>query len=188
MVDRSQYTLFSGGHAGAEAEFGECAEHWGIQEVNFSYKGHKVTRDKNIIQLGEEELRKGDVSMEIVSRAMGRNYHQAEKIRRIMQSLFHIVTSGDHVFAIGWILANNTVKGGTGWGVELAKFFNRPVSVFDQEKKHWFTWKENEWVLDQPVVFHHNFSGTGTRNLSDAGRQAIRDLFERSFGPAEASE
>ena len=28
------------------------------------------------------------------------------------------------------------------------------------------------------------FVGTGTRNLSDDGRQALRDLFIRSFGPA----
>ncbi len=183
MVDRSQYTLYSGGHAGAEEQFGSCAERWGIQEVNFSYKGHKVARDKNIIELAEEELEKGDVSMEIVSRHMGRNYHEAERIRRIIRTIFHMVTSGDHVFAIGWILANDTVKGGTGWGVELAKFFNRQVSVYDQERKQWYTWKDKKWVADKPVIYAQTFTGTGTRNLSKDGRQAILELFERSFGP-----
>jgi len=37
MIDRSQITLYSGGHRGAEAEFGKTAEKWNIQEVNFSF-------------------------------------------------------------------------------------------------------------------------------------------------------
>lgn len=184
MVNRSQITLYSGGHAGAEAEFGACAERWGIQEVNFSYAGHKITRHSNIIQLTEEELRKGDVSMEIVSRHMNRTYHEAEQIRRIIRQIFHIVTNADHIFAIGWILENNTVKGGTGWGVELAKFFNRPVSVFDQKSNGWFTWQAQQWQPDEPKIEQQDFAGTGTRKLNDEGRQAIQDLFERSFGSA----
>lgn len=183
MVDRSLFTLYSGGHTGAESEFGDCAERWGIQEVNFSYKGHKVSRDKNMILLEDDELNKGNISMEIVSRALGRRFHEADRLRRIVQSLFHIVTSSDHIFAVGWILENNTVKGGTGWGVELAKIFNRPVSVYDQDKDKWFTWKKSQWVEDEPVISQQNFAGTGTRNLSDTGRKAIDDLFERSFGP-----
>ena len=39
---------------------------------------------------------------------------------------------------MGWIQDDGTVKGGTGWGVELAKFFNRELHVFDQEKNAWF--------------------------------------------------
>ena len=42
-TDRSHITLYSGGHRGAEAEFGSHAEHWGIQEVNFSFEGHTVS-------------------------------------------------------------------------------------------------------------------------------------------------
>ena len=34
MNDRSKITLYSGGHKGAEAEFGNHAELWKIQEVN----------------------------------------------------------------------------------------------------------------------------------------------------------
>jgi hypothetical protein len=81
---------------------------------------------------------------------------------------------------------DGTVKGGTGWGAELAKLFNRPLSVYDQERKGWFTWKDNRWMVDTPVISGDSFAGTGTRNLTDDGRQAITDLFQRSFGPADA--
>jgi hypothetical protein len=62
--------------------------------------------------------------------------------------------------------------------VELAKLFNRPVHVYDQDKKEWFAWQDNGWVADMPVITDSTFA-------CDAdGTRAIHDLFERSFGPA----
>ena len=80
------------------------------------------------------------------------------------------------------ILDDNTVKGGTGWAVELAKLFNRPLSVYDQAKDHWYTWKQGAWVQENPKISHDTFVGSGTRNLSENGRQAINRLFEEAFG------
>jgi hypothetical protein len=186
MVDLSQVKLFSGGHRGAEAEFGRQAERWGIAETTLSFEGHAMERDRGTRVLGEEELRQGDVSMEIVSRHMGRTYHRADRIRRVIQSIFHKVVPAYHVFAIGWIQPDDTVKGGTGWGVELAKFFNRPVSVFDQARTQWFTWQDGHWQPDDPVIPPKAFAGTGTRQLSEDGARAIEQLFQRSFGAPPA--
>ena len=137
MTNRSDITLYSGGHRGAESEFGSLAERWGIREVNFSFDGHAVERRHGVRVLGPEELDRGDVSMEIVSARMGRTYAKAEKIRKVIQTIFHMVNNGYHILAVGWIQPDDTVKGGTGWGVELAKLFNRPVHVYDQERKGW---------------------------------------------------
>ena len=95
-----------------------------------------------------------------------------------------MVNNGHHVVVVGWIQEDNTVKGGTGWGVELAKLFNRPLSAYCQERKGWFSWVDGKWVEDEPVIASDTFAGTGTRFLSDEGRQALHDLFVRSFGPA----
>ncbi len=119
--------------------------------------------------------------MEIVSLHMNRTYARADKIRRVLQTIFHMVNNGYHVFAVGWIQTDDTVKGGTGWAVELAKLFNRPLSVYDQDRKTWFAWENKSWVESKPVIKDKTFVGTGTRHLSEDGRQAIRDLFERSF-------
>ena len=185
MTNISKITLYSGGHKGAEEEFGKLAEVWHMKEVNISFEGHNAERTRGIRVLNPEELQRGDVSMEIVSKRMKRTYSRTDKIRKIIQSIFHMVNNGHHVIAVGWILADNTVKGGTGWGVELAKLFNRPLSVYDQERKGWFSWKESQWVKDTPVITSDTFAGTGTRYLSDDGRHALRDLFIRSFGHAE---
>jgi hypothetical protein len=183
MADRSQFTLYSGAHRGAESEFGKQAERWGIKEVNFSFEGHAPERTRGVRVLGPAELDKGDVSMEIVSTRMGRSYSKADKIRKVIQSIFHMINNGYQVFAVGWIQPDGTVKGGTGWGVELAKLFNRPVSVYDQDRKGWYLWKDNQWVAEIPGIAHETFVGTGTRNLTEDGQKAIADLFTKSFGP-----
>jgi hypothetical protein len=177
----SEHTYYGGGHRGTEAEFGRLAERFGIKEINFSFEGHQPAREKGLKLLGPEELKKGDISMEIVSLRMQRKYSQADKIRKVFQSIFHMVNNGLQIFAVGWIQPDDTVKGGTGWAVELGKLFNRPLSVFDQDKEQWFSWIENRWQADDPKVVHPTFVGTGTRNLSEAGKRAIADLFERSF-------
>ena len=103
MKDRSHITLYSGGHKGAESEFGRLAERWGIKEVNFSFEGHDIERTKGVRVLDTKDLDKGNVSMEIVSTRMGRHFSKAEKIRKVIQSIFHMVNNGYHVVAIGWI-------------------------------------------------------------------------------------
>ena len=181
MTNPDQFTFFGGGHRGTESEFGHNAERFGIREVNYSFEGHQPERTQGQIVLSSEELNRGDISMEIVSLRMHRNYTEANKIRKVFQLLFHMVNSGLQIFAVGWIQPDGIVKGGTGWAVELGKLFNRPLSVFDQERNQWYSWRENAWVEDLPKIEHPTFVGTGTRSLTDAGRDAIRDLFNRSF-------
>ena len=167
---------------GAEAAFGEAAEQWGLQEVNFSYEGHTMARDKHVVMLSEDELARGDISMELASKMMNRTYYEKKKIRKVLQSIFHMVNKGHQVFVVGKILEDNSVKGGTGWAVELARLFNRPVSVYDQEQKAWFSWKEGAWKPEFPMIAFDTIAGSGTRNLTEDGKAAIADLFARSFG------
>ncbi|MFH1157231.1 MAG: hypothetical protein V1793_25830 [Pseudomonadota bacterium] len=184
MVEVSQITLYSGGHKGAEAEFGRLAQRFGINEVNFSFEGHVPERTTGLRLLTPEELKKGDISMDIVSARMGRNFSKLEKIRKVIQSIFHMVNNGYQVFVVGWILPDNTVKGGTGWAVELARLFNRPVFVYEQDQNAWFSWTNNAWKEVTPIISHKTFAGTGTRNLSDQAAKALEALFDRSFGKA----
>jgi hypothetical protein len=175
-------TLYHGGLKGAETVFGENAEKYGVQEIVFTFEGHRLNRDKNAVTLTEDDLLRGDISMELASRMMNRTYYETEKIRRVLQTIFHMVNKGHQVFVVGTILEDNSVKGGTGWAVELAKLFNRPLHVYDQARRHWFTWKEGAWKEDTPRICYNTFVGSGTRYLSDDGIAAINQLFVESFG------
>ncbi len=104
--------------------------------------------------------------------------------RKVLQSIWHQVDAGDQVFVVGWIRDDGTVKGGTGWGAEVAKLFNKDLYVYDQGKNGWFHWENMAWARceNPPIIEAANFTGTGTRLLEDNGRAAIVALFTRSFG------
>jgi hypothetical protein len=178
--------LFSGGAPGAEAEFGACAERHGVEEVNFTFDGHRIERHRGVRVLNHEELLAGDVSLDYVSRLMNRRYTDSPTLRRVLQTLWYQVNNGQEIYVIGAIQDDGTVRGGTGWGAEFAKLCNKPLYVFDQDTNRWFLWTGSTWEACEgarlPVIAHPHFTGTGTRTLREDGRAAIEALFDRSFG------
>lgn len=183
-MNKEDFILFSGGANGAEAEFGANAECFGIEEVNFTFAGHSITRQRGVRVLNHEELKQGDVSLEYVSRLMNRRYTDSLKIRKILQSIWYQINNAQEIFVVGEILPDQTVKGGTGWGAEFAKLCNKTLYVFDQKQDGWFKWTQAEWQAlgaQPPIISEKHFAGTGTRFLQENGRQAIAALFKRSF-------
>jgi hypothetical protein len=177
--------LFSGGAPGAEAEFGAGAERHGIEEVNFTFDGHKIARARGVRVLNHEELQAGDISLEYVAKLLNRRYTNSPTIRKVLQTLWYQVNNGQEIYVIGTILEDTTVRGGTGWGAEFAKLCNKPLHVFDQDKDGWFRWTGSEWqavgASAEPLITHPHFTGTGTRSIGDNGKRAIEDLLARSF-------
>ncbi len=184
MKDPREYTLFSGAANGAEAYFGDMAEKYGVNEVNFTFEEHKQARSRGLRQLTPEELAKKDVSLTYVSKLLKRTFTNAPFMRKVLQTIMYQVDSGLEVFVVGTIEDDGTVKGGTGWGAEFAKLCNKPLYVFAQQRDGWFRWDEEQgWVAEAaPVIRYKHFTGTGTRFLEDNGRKAIEELFARSFG------
>ncbi|MBM4265574.1 MAG: hypothetical protein FJ144_02990 [Deltaproteobacteria bacterium] len=182
-MKREDCILFSGAASGAEAEFGAAAERYGIEEVNFTFDGHKDARSRGIRVLTRAELDKGDVSLAYVSRLMSRRYPDTPLFKRVLQSIWHQVNNGQEVYVVGKILADGTVKGGTGWGAEFAKICNKPLFAFDQDGNAWSRWNGQAWeAVSEPVIGHPYFAGGGTRFLTEGGKKAIEGLFRRSFG------
>ena len=181
-MQRDAIILFSGAAQGAEAAFGEAAERHGIQEVNFTFEGHSDARTRGIRVLTTEELQHGDVSLAYVSKLMNRKYPDTPLFRKVLQSIWHQVNNGQEIFVVGAVLPDQTVRGGTGVAAEYAKFFNKPLFVFDQTKNAWLRWTGESWEpAADPKITATHFTGTGTRFLEPAGRAAIDALFRRSF-------
>lgn len=181
-MKKEDVILFSGGIKGAEAEFGANAERLGIEEVNFTFEGHTIVRKRGLRVLNHEELKNGDVSLEYLSKLMNRSYTTSPTIRKVLQSIWYQINKGQEIYVIGEILADKTVKGGTGWGAEFAKLCNKPLFVFDQDRDGWFQWSGESFdPAKDPVIRHPHFCGTGTRFLSEHSALAVDALFERSF-------
>ena len=181
----SAFTLLSGGAKGSEAAFGEAAERWGLHEINFSYAGRETVRKRGVLELSEEELERGAVSETYVKTQLHRSFPKTDLFQRLLKTVWHQVATAGEVFIVGEILEDDTVKGGTGWGAELARHFHKRLHVYDQTKDSWFRWNVDSWEqVDAPKIQSTRFTGSGTRELSESGQKAIRELFENSFGPA----
>jgi hypothetical protein len=180
---RERFVLHSGGAKGAECAFGEVAERYGIRELTFSFDGHgSRVRDRGLRIMSESDLQLGDVSLRYVSHRLGRVFPSTPSVRKIIQSIWHQIRPCQQVFVIGQIQEDGTVRGGTGWGAELARRWKKELYVFDQEKNGWFHWDGAAWKEAVPVIDSPMFAGTGTAHLESNGRVAIEALFERSFG------
>ena len=182
--DPRRYKVLSGGSKGAEAEFGRNAERWGLSEVNYTFEGHRLLdRQRGIVVLSEDELKKGDFSLVNASRRLNRVLSEIPLVRSILQTIWHQVSGAGQVFMVGTIQDDNTVRGGTGWGAELARLWKKPLYVFDQSKRSWFRWSGTAWeIASLPTITSEAFAGIGTQDLTEEGRVAIHDLFLRSFG------
>jgi hypothetical protein len=189
--DPRRHRLVSGGGKGAEAAFGACAERWGMSEINYSFEGHRIReRNRGVVVLGEQDLKKGDFSLVYVSKRLNRLFSDIPLIRNVLQTIWHQVNNATQVFVVGMIQEDGTVRGGTGWGAELARLWKKPLFVFDQNRRSWFRWNGSAWeIAAQPTISSESFAGIGTQSLNDDGRAAIEDLFVRSFGdsPGTAS-
>lgn len=187
-TDPRRYHLVSGGARGAEATFGQCAEKWQVRETHYSFAGHRsLERRRGVVVLSDEELKKGDFSLVYASHRLGRPLGEIPNIQRILQTAWHQLTVASQVFVVGALQEDGTVKGGTGWGAELARLWHKPVCVFDQERGSWYRWDGSQWRSEEsPVIERTTFAGIGTTRLTDGGTAAIRQLFEVSFGPPPA--
>lgn len=175
-------TLHSGGATGTEAYFGKLSEKYGIEEINYTFEGHLIERKRGIRVLSEEELLKGDVNIDYVSKLMHRKYKETFFFKRILQTVFYQVFNANEVLVVGSITEHQTVKGGTGWGAELAKILNRKLFVFDQDRNFWVLWSGKYWQkIERPKITANNFCGTGTRYIQENAIKELDLLFKESF-------
>ncbi len=179
----SAHTLLSGGAPGAEELFGQCAEEWGLQETNYTFDGHQPARTRGLVRLSDTELEQGHVSEVYLNATMHRTYPDTPVIKKVLQSIWHQVNTAGEVFVVGTINPDLTVRGGTGWAAKLGRHWRKKVFVYDQEKDAWHQWRNGTWIEEAaPVITATRFTGSGTREVTDKGREAVRNLFKRSFG------
>jgi len=182
QIDPSKVQFYSGGARGSEACFGALAAKYGLIEQNFSFPGHRQERVDGRYELSPRELAAGDVSLVYVSRRLNRTYStEGTLIRKVLQTLWHMVSRSQKVLVVGAIQEDGTVVGGTGWSVELARMWNKDLWVYDQVQRGWFHWDGHRWQAGETTLDSLHICGTGTRYLEPHGVEALEQLFARSF-------
>lgn len=95
------------------------------------------------------------------------------------------VQNSDAIFAVGH-LKNGIVEGSTGQTVQMAIDDNKPVYVYDQVRKQWFSNINGQWQVFSGIPkLTKNFAGISTRELNQDGKDAIKQVYENTFNEEE---
>ena len=79
-------------------------------------------------------------------------------------------------------------EGGTGYAIARGIQSGKPVYVFNQSDDYgneigWYKWNDTskDFIKTDTPILTKNFTGIGTREINEAGKQAIKDVYENTF-------
>lgn len=164
----------SGGAIGSDSAWDEIGKEFGMVNNRHYYYGTKTPKGNYLIS--KEEFEEGKERVYLANKTLHR---KPDPYINLLARNWMQVKNSESVYAIGSI-KNNLVDGGTGWAVQMAIDSGRGVYVFDQDKKNWFTWETNFSIAIYTPILTQSFAGIGTREITNDGLQAIRDVYIRT--------
>lgn len=191
-LDDTTDICLSGGADGADVQWGMTAGMAGQAVRHFTFAGHrsKAPQDE-IVVLTADQLSVADPFLERANKTMKRKWPVSNHfVGNLLRRNYYQVAWADAVYAVATIEPSGMVSGGTCWAVQM--FIDRfdggqcPAFVFCQKKLKWFVWL-GAWaeMPSPPPKPSGVWAGIGSRELSQAGKNAIRDLME--YVPAQQS-
>lgn len=183
------YILYSGGAEGADMEWDKIGREFGLTQFRHF---RPVDLQFLSIEQRDEMLR----SVKNAAIALGRP-HFFRGIELVQRNWLQIQHPGD-IYAIGRIVQpdetdfkgfkNKTgkqiVAGGTGWAVEMGIQMSKTTYVFDMGDNEWKFWsyvnKCFSLLCDTPELTF-TFTGIGSRELTDEGKQAIYNVYNKAI-------
>lgn len=194
----SEYTNYSGAASGGDTDWKNEGQVFGIKQVDY--------RPQDLTKLSKEELQEVETAYQQAVKDLGRNPLASNTYAGgLVRRDYLQAKSGDAIFAISVIIEpgnkdkkgyiNKTnhqiVEGGTGYAVQMAINLGKPVFVFDQTLNKWFKWQPSQdlfgdskigkFVETDIPILTKNFTGIGTREINELGKQAIKDVYEKTF-------
>ena len=112
---------------------------------------------------------------------------QREPLHDVMISLLHrkyaVLNQADTIFAFGRMERNcKTLRGGTGWCVQMAMDMGKTIYVYDPDTSTWFQAKDKRFRLKQdlPTLALRSVL-LGSTHIGPFANNAIQHLFHRTF-------
>lgn len=180
--------IISGGAVGADTVFATQALKRDIDVDIHSFLGHKTNSSSirvlsNIIIHSKEDLDNALPYIKQANKVLKRKIPSPGYVRNLLCRNYYQINKTDCVIAVGRLdMPNNTVKGGTGWAVQMALDKYIPVFLFDMNANVWlssFGLNKIMGVWHSPFLKeYNNITGIGSRELTPKGAQEIKKLFE----------
>lgn len=189
-------TCHSGGAQGSDTYWENIGESYGVKTKAYSYKTNYHT-SKNKIEISDEDYKDGIDEINKANKVLGR--YGINKYMNLLARNWSQVKYSSQIFAIGYIVEPGgktpkgyyskskfqSVDGGTGYAVQMGVNNKKDIYVFDQVSKNWFRWSYSTMTFIKlektPVITSQNFAGIGTREITQDGIQAIKDVYSLTF-------
>lgn len=179
----NEITLHSGGAKGSDTLWGSIGKSFGLKNIkHYQMLGNKTPNGNVDLKLEDLDSNVDDI-LKRTAKRIGRTFPtKNEYVNNLMRRNNAQVVNADTIFAIG-VIENNQVLGGTGWAVDMAiNEYHKPVNVFDQNKNQWFKWNydTNSFERIDTPILTKNFAGIGTREINNNGKQAIKEVYQKT--------
>lgn len=195
-VNPKDYTNYSGAAIGGDTIWANIGKEFGIgKQVDY--------RPEDLNRLNAEQKAEVENAYQKAVKDLGRGMLAANSFPGgLVRRDYLQAKAADSVFAISTILEpgqkdkkgyinktdHQVVEGGTGYAVQMAINLGKPVYVFDQLKNKWFKWENTSFVETEIPTLTNKYAGIGTREINEKGKQAIRDVYEKTFNKPKAIE
>jgi hypothetical protein len=194
----AEYTNYSGAATGGDTVWAEVGKEYGLgKQVDYTVNTYdRLTPEQKdeveaaYIRAAQDlgrpifDLNDSDSKKVYSGKLVRRDYLQAKAADAVF-AIGNIVTPGSKNKK-GYIVKSKTdsVDGGTGYAVQMAINLGKPVYVFDQTYEKWFAWEDGKFRISEVPTLTKKFAGIGTREINEAGKQAIRDVYANTFKDA----
>jgi hypothetical protein len=195
-IDLGNVTCHSGGAQGADTYWDQLGETFGVKTKAYSYKTSYHT-GKNKVEITDSDYQEGVDEINKANKVLGR--YGIQKYMSLLARNWSQVKYSHQIFAIGYIVEPGkkspkgyyskskyqTVDGGTGYAVQMGVNHQKDIYVFDQSIKSWFRWSYSTMTFiklsEVPVISTQDFAGIGTREITEDGINAIKDVYSKTF-------
>lgn len=191
------HTLHTGGAIGSDIWWeNECLK-YSIKVKSYSFETHSsCSSPPHKIILSQKELDEATPFLLKANQTLKRNFPAWNAyINNLLKRNYYQVKDCNFVVAIGELdysktkpgdsFGAETVKGGTGWAVQMAVDLEKEIFLFDQQQNIWYyKFADLPWMkILYPRMFNKskNFAGIGTRELKDNGKKAIEYFCKINF-------
>lgn len=191
----AEYTNYSGAATGGDTVWAEVGKEYGLgKQVDYTVNTYDKLKPEQkdeveaaYIRAAQDlgrpifDLNDSDPKKVYSGKLVRRDYLQAKAADAVF-AIGNIVTPGSKNKK-GYTVKSKTdsVDGGTGYAVQMAINLGKPVYVFDQTYEKWFAWEDGKFRISEVPTLTTKFAGIGTREINEAGKQAIRDVYANTF-------
>lgn len=188
MSSKSNICL-SGGADGADIVWGMAAETAGHEVVHWTFAGHKSNANY-LCELNDSQLRIADHYLELANKSLQRKWPtKSPTVNNLLRRNFYQVYYSDRVYAVSSIKEDNSllhITGGTAWACQMFVdkwLYNTHTStkpglyIFDQISNNWYEWNGQWHQINLPPRPEGIYAGIGSREITDAGTQAILNVY-----------